>query len=357
MQNPPVHDTIVDSEGLVKRNPLFLSLALLLGTQLALASTNFELQRIADGVYAAIVRPGSPVGSNGAVVLLPNEVLVVDTHYRPSFARELLDEIRKITPNPVRYVVNSHWHNDHTQGNQAYFNAFPRGVEFLSHNNTRRDILKTAIPSIKDSLAQLPGQIKKAEESLAGIADEAQRARTRTQIENNKAYYEELKMIEISLPTLTFDKSIVLHRGDREVQILYFGRGHTAGDVVVFLPKEKIVVTGDLLTNGIPFFRDAFPSDWGNTLKGVTGLDWDQAVPGHGPVQQGKDQIKKLTAFMEEMVGTVRKMAVAGRSLDDVKKAVDFSKYKGDFAGFTPPMGNELAIERTYLEATGKVKE
>src|SRR5258706_4043747 len=258
-----------------------LLLAVLLLPTFASASQNFDIQKIGDGVYAAITKPGSPAGSNGAFIGNKDDVLVVDTHYRPSFARELLDEIRKVTALPVKYVVNTHWHNDHTQGNEAYFNAFPKGVEFLSHVNTRRDILSKAIPSIKESLETLPGAIQKMEAQLGAAADAQARTRLETQIANQKAYLAELKTITISLPTLTFDRSMILHKGDREIRILYFGRGHTAGDVVVFLPKEQITVTGDLLTSGIPFFRDAFPSEWSATLKGVTTLDTAQFVPGH----------------------------------------------------------------------------
>lgn len=332
-------------------------LALLLLPAALSASQNFDIQKIADGVYAVITKPGSPAGSNGAFIINKDDVLVVDTHYRPSFARELLEEIRKVTPLPVKYVVNTHWHNDHTQGNQAYFNAFPKGVEFLSHVNTRRDILSKAIPSIKDTLQALPGNIQKWEAQLPTTTDAQARTRLETQITNQKAYLVELKQIEISLPTLTFDRSLILHKGEREIRVLYFGRGHTAGDVVVFLPKEKITVTGDLLTSGIPFFRDAFPSEWAATLKGVATMDTEQFVPGHGPVQQGKIQITRLIAFLDEMVPLVRKLAAEGKTLEQVKATVDFSKYKDQFAGFTPPIGNVMAVERTYAEATGKVKE
>jgi glyoxylase-like metal-dependent hydrolase (beta-lactamase superfamily II) len=322
-----------------------------------LSAQSFDVQKIADGVYAAIVRQGAPVvGSNGAFVVCRDHVLVVDTHYRPSVARELLAEIKKVTPLPVRYVVNTHWHNDHTQGNQAYFNVFPKGVEFLSHTTARRDIQEKAIPSIKDSLKNLPGQIQKLEAKLAGATNEQDRAQLRRLIEGNKAYLAELQNLEITLPTLTFDRSLILFNGDREIRVLHFGRGHTAGDVVVYLPKEKVVVTGDLLTSGIPFFRDAYPSEWAATLKGISGLEIDRVVPGHGPVQEGKTQLSRLIAYLDEMVPAVRKLAAEGKTLDQVKAALDFSKYKDQLAGFQPPLGNTLAIERTYLEATGKVQ-
>ncbi len=333
---------------------VLLVVYLALSAACAAASTNFDVQKIADGVYAAIVRPGSPVGSNAAIIVTGEGALIVDTHLRPSYARELLAEVKKLTPLPVRYVVNTHWHNDHTQGNQAYFNAFPTRTEFLAHTTTRRDILGKAIPSIREQIQGLPGQLQKLEQQLSGAA-EADRARIRTQIENTRAYLEELRQIEISLPTLTFDRSLLLHSGGREIRILYFGRGHTAGDVVVFLPKERLVITGDLLTSGIPFYRDAYPSEWAPTLKAVASLEFDQVVPGHGPVQQGKAQLHKLIAFMEEMVAGIKKLAAAGRTLEQVKAELDLSKFKGDFPNFAG--GSALAVERAYAEATGRIRD
>src|SRR5438309_7442980 len=104
----------------------------------------------------------------------------------------------------------------------------------------------------------------------------------------------------------TFERSLVLHKPGRDIHIYYFGKGHTRGDVVVYLPKEKVVVTGDLLTNGIPFARDSYPVEWVSTLESLRNLDWAQAIPGHGSVQQGKDQLDKLIAFMKDVVAEVQ---------------------------------------------------
>ncbi len=97
------------------------------------------------------------------------------------------------------------------------------------------------------------------------------------------------------------------------------------------------------------------PSDWITTLKAVSTLDFDQVIPGHGPVQQGKAQLNRLIAFMEEMVAGVKRMAAAGRSLEEVKAGLDLSQYKADFPNFAG--GSAGAIERAYAEATGKIKE
>ena len=322
---------------------------------------SFEIVKMADGVYAAVGREG--VASNGAFIVNQDDVVVVDTHYRPSWARDLISEIRKDTTKPVRYVVNTHWHNDHVQGNQAYVSVFGSGVEYLAQHLTRDDMAAKAIPSVQDALLKgVPANIARLEKFLAdgkdaqgnALTDEA-RQRAERQLASQTSYLEELKSIQISLPTITFERSLILHKPDRDIHIYYFGKGHTRGDVVVYLPKEKVVVTGDLLTNGIPFMRDAYPSVWIGTLEAVQKLEWTQAATGHGGVQHGKEQIGKLIAYMKDMVAAVKDAIAKGMSLEDAKKTIDLSKHAGSFPNFQ--QGSPAAIERTWVELTGKIPE
>ena len=324
-----------------------------------IAAESFDIIKVAPGVYAAIGKP--EVLSNGAFVVNGEDVLVVDTHYRPSWARDLVAEIKKVTGLPVRYVVNTHWHNDHVQGNQSYVNVFGRNVEYLAQHTAREDIISKAIPSVQQSLERLPGQIANWERMLAEGRDQQGReltAERRTQLQNTitsqKAYLEELKTIQITLPTITFERSLVLHKGERSIHVYHFGRGHTRGDVVVFLPKERVVITGDLLTNGIPFMRDAYPSQWIATLESVEKLEWDQAITGHGGVQQGKEQIGKLIAYMKDMVAAVRG-SIGKMTLEEALKTIDMSKHAANFPSFEG--GNRSAIQRTWAELSGQIRD
>src|SRR5262249_18433225 len=147
------------------------------------------------------------------------------------------------------------------------------------------------------------------ESQLASAPDAEAKSRLEGRIADRRAYLAELKTVQISLPTLVFDHSMILHKDGREIRLLYFGRGHTEGDVVIFLPKEKILITGDLVTNGIPNFFSGYPAEWAATLKGITHLEFDTAVPGHGPVQTGKSQMLRLIAYIDDLVTGVRKMA------------------------------------------------
>lgn len=325
------------------------------------AAQSFDIIKVADGVYAAIGKPG--VYSNGAFIVNDEDVLVVDTHLRPSWASDLIGEIRKITPKPVRYVVDTHWHPDHVQGNQAYVSVFGKSVEYLAQQHTREDIIRKGIPSVQEELNKgVPESIEQTEKTLASGQDKdgkllaaEDRTRLQEQLKSLKSYLEELKQIQITLPTITFDRSLILHKSGRDIHIYYFGKGHTRGDVVVYLPKEKVVMTGDLLTNGIPFARDSYPVEWVSTLEALDNLDWTQAIPGHGVVQPGKSQLDKLIGFMKDVVSGVQAAAAKNLALDQAKAGLDLSKHSASFPNFKN--GSAAMIERAWAEVTGKIQD
>lgn len=328
------------------------------------AAQSFDIKEVAPGVFAAIGRAG--VASNGAFIVNQDEVLVVDTHYRPSWARDLIAEIKKRTDKPVRYVVNTHWHNDHTQGNQSYVSAFGAGVEYISQHTAREDLIKKGIPGVATALNEgVPALIARIEKALAdgkdpqgnALTDEA-RGRLQTQLASQKAYLEELKVIQITLPTLTFENSLILFKkaadgSDRSIHIYFFGKGHTRGDVVVFLPKEKVAITGDLLTGGVPFARDAYPSLWPAALENLHKLDFAQVIPGHGDVQPGKQRLEWAIALMKDMNAHVKDGVAKGQTAEQLAAGFDSAKYDANFPNAKQSM--ITYINRAFAEATGKV--
>ncbi|MFQ5778031.1 MAG: MBL fold metallo-hydrolase [Terriglobia bacterium] len=360
--------------GVIRGTVLVVSLAVVLlsGAGPAAAEEAFEIVPVADGVYAAIGRQAAPViiGSNAAIVVNDDHVLVVDSHLTPSAARALLGQIKTLTEKPVRYVVNTHWHGDHVQGNQAYFNVFPGGVEFVSHHTTREDIIRKAIPSLQRQRENLPQQIAQITERLAKDVDadgnpfsEEQAEQQRNRLKRLRAYLAELKQIQITLPTLTFERSLVLHKGERRIHILFFFKGHTRGDVVVYLPEEKVLVSGDLLTGGLPFPRDSYPAEWVSTLRAMAGLEFDKVIPGHGRVQQGKEHLELVASVFESLVQQVRDAVDKGLSLEDTKKAVALEEFRARVTGGDPQANRSFdqriatTIERAYKELTGELED
>ena len=228
----------------------------------------FDFKKVAEGVYGAIAKPTAMLNCNAAVVVNRDHVLVVDTHSKPSAAKALIKQIRdEITELPVRYVVDSHLHGDHAMGNEAYPEVFGANVEVISSVKTREWLAKLGVSRVKQSLEGLPRQIADLRGKLEASKDDSERAALRAHIEGLEAYLKEMTPPRVTLPTITFDQRLVIHRGGREMHLLFLGRAHTAGDVVVYIPSERVVATGDLMHGLLPYMGDGFPDEWAATLR------------------------------------------------------------------------------------------
>jgi glyoxylase-like metal-dependent hydrolase (beta-lactamase superfamily II) len=242
-----------------------------------LADDLFEIKPVAEGVYAAIAKPAYKVNCNAAIIFLDDSILVVDTHSKPSAARGLIEQIKKMTDKSVKYVVNTHFHWDHYQGNQAYPSSWPAGVEIISSEATRASIEQRGIPRVKHEIVTMPQDIEKLKADLEKASDPKQKDEIKRNIAQAEDYLAELKSMQVTLPTMTFDRSLILHRKSRIVEILWLGKAHTDGDVFVYLPKEKVLVTGDALHGWTPYMGDSYPYDWITTLDAAEKLDFDKS--------------------------------------------------------------------------------
>jgi len=318
----------------MRRTALFFLSLCLLSVSLAHAEDLFDIKPMADGVYAAIAKPVYKINCNAAIILLGDSVLVVDTHSKPSAARALIEQIKKITGQPVRYVVNTHFHWDHYQGNQAYPSSWPAGVEIISSRATRENIEHRGIPRVKYEIATMPREIEHLKSELAVAADPKRQEALRTNLQQAESYLAELKSMQFTLPTLTFDRSLILYRPTRTVQILWLGNAHTDGDAWVYLPKEKILFCGDALHGWTPFMGDSYPFDWIQTLDAAEKLDFDQALGGHGDVMHGKQTFELWKAYFRDLLDDTARIYGEGASLEEAQKQVStflISKYASKF--------------------------
>ena len=294
----------------------------------------FDIKPVADGVYAAIAKPAFKINCNAAIILLDDGVLVVDTHSKPSAARALIEQIKKLTPKPVRFVVNTHFHWDHYQGNEAYPSSWPAGVEIISSEATRTSIEQRGIPRVKHEIATMPAAIEQLKADLQKASTVEQRASIQKDVSDAEGYLAELKSMQITLPTMTFDRSLILHRKSRTVEILWLGRAHTDGDVFVFLPEEKVLVTGDALHGWTPYMADSYPYDWIKTLDVAEKLDFDYAIGGHGAVMRGKQMFELWKQYFSDLLDQTAAVYADGATLDQAKKRVSdylVSKYAAKF--------------------------
>jgi cyclase len=300
----------------------------------ASAQQLFDIKPVADGVYAALAKPAYKTNCNAAIIMLDDGVLVVDTHSKPSAARGLIAQIKQLTDKPVKYVVNTHFHWDHYQGNQAYPSSWPAGVEIISSQATRESIEQRGIPRVKHELVTMPQEIEKLQGQLEKASDANQRQELQNNLRQAEDYLAELKSMQVTLPTMTFDHSLILHRNSRTVEILWLGKAHTDGDVFVYLPKEKVLVTGDALHGWTPYMGDSYPYDWIQTLDTAEKLDFQHVIGGHGDVIEGKDKFELWKQYLHDLLEETAQAYAEGATRDQAEKSVSkllIAKYADKF--------------------------
>jgi cyclase len=335
-------------------NRTLLAILLLFLPASCVADDLFDIKPVADGIYAAIAKPAYKVNCNAVIIFLDDGVLVVDTHSKPSAARALIEQVKKLTPKPVRFVVNTHFHWDHYQGNEAYPSSWPAGVEIISSEATRTSIEQRGIPRVKHEIVTMPAQIEQLRADMQKASTPEQRASIQKDISEAEAYLAELKSMQITLPTITFDHSLILHRKSRTVEILWLGRAHTDGDVFVFLPKEKVLVTGDTLHGWTPYMGDSYPYDWIKTLDVAEKLDFDYVIGGHGDVMRDKQTFELWKQYFRDLLDQTAAAYSDGATLDQAKTRVSdylISKYAAKFDPKFPQSVGSDVIKAYQLTA------
>jgi glyoxylase-like metal-dependent hydrolase (beta-lactamase superfamily II) len=280
----------------------------------------FDIKKVADGVHVAVAAPAYKVNCNTAIIQNDDGVMVVDTHSKPSAARVIVERLRDITSKPVRYVVNTHFHWDHWHGNEVYPAAYPN-AEIVTNQITREAMLKKGLKRIQDHVRQVPAEIARLRTELAAARGPEERVKLEADLRLAESYLAEVRALKPALPTIAFEQTMRLYRRDREIHLLHLGRAHTEGDVFVYLPKEKVVITGDAVIGWTPFMGDGYPEDWAGTLDRLGQLDWTHLIMGHGDVA-GREWFQTFRSYVRDMVDSVRREAATGATLDEVKQRV-----------------------------------
>jgi glyoxylase-like metal-dependent hydrolase (beta-lactamase superfamily II) len=306
----------------------------------------FEIKPVADGVYAAIAKPTYRVNSNTVIILLGDGVLVVDANSTPSAARSLIEQIKKLTPMPVKYLVNTHFHWDHSQGNEVYLSAWPAGVEIISSEATRANVEQLGIARWRREIVAMPQEIEQLKADLQKASSAEQKKSIQEKLAEAEAYFAELKNIHITLPTMTVDRRLVLHRGSRTVEILWLGRAHTDGDLFVFLPAEKVLATGDALHGWTPTMRDSYPYEWIQTLDAAEKLDFEYVIGGHGEVIHGKQKFELWKHYFRDLLESTTAAYAEGATMEEAKTRVSeflTAKYADKFDHFHQNVEGDVA--------------
>ena len=295
-------------------------------------------------------------------------MLVIDSGYLPSAARADIAAIRALTPLPVRYLVNTHWHYDHNNGNAEYLKAFP-GLQIVVQWETKRimDVTGPAYFAIFGDTASVPNktiaamrsQISSGKNEKGVVLAGAERDSMSADLTARENERRELRAATYGRPTMTFDREMSVELGHRTVRLMNFGRGNTPGDAVAYLPAERVLATGDLVVYPVPFAFNSSPAHWVHAMDALLGFDAAIIVPGHGPVMRDASYLRDVRALLASAVSQAEDLARRRVPLDQAVKQVNLESFRtkltrGDAnanAWFDALMG--ALPERAFREARG----
>ena len=309
--------------------------------------------RMADGVYQVTGTGEVYLMSNAMMLVGDEDVLLVDSHVTPNAANALLRSVRAVTDKPVRYLVNTHYHFDHAHGNQV----FPEQVEIIGHEYTRTKLngelgnvlTETTMVSFTEGV---PDLVESLRAQLSDTRDPQERAALERRLKAQEDHMISLREIIPTPPNITLDKKMTLFQkmgdSDREIQLLHLGLGHTAGDVVVYLPQEKLVFTGDMMLPSLSYMGDSFPQEWVGSLEALKGLEFDVLLPGHGAPVQGKAEIGFFQAYITDLWQKTAALKAQGLTAEETAEQVDMTNHGSHYRQIRAPGADVRAIRRIY---------
>lgn len=330
-----------------------------------------QLLKIADGIY--VIRHKDPfpgwVHGNTTVIAGDRQVLVVDSCQTLFAAQEDIAQIRKWTDKPVAYLLNTHWHQDHNGGNKAYLDAFP-AISIVAHPETRAmmDITSPNLGAeMRKQAEDLQTTVRKHLDSGLGSDDkpltEQKKADAKEYIAETDALIKQARIFVYQPPTFLADRDLTIDLGNRTVRVMHPGRGNTGGDIVAYVPQERLLVAGDLVVHPIPYTFDGYPSEWIETLQQLSQLKPAIIVPGHGEILHDTSYLELLREMMKSVVAQIDAKVRANREapLADVQKSIDWKPFRERFCGtdksncgfFDYSLGEKF-VELAYHEAKAR---
>jgi glyoxylase-like metal-dependent hydrolase (beta-lactamase superfamily II) len=274
-------------------------------------SKHFQIERLADGVYAAVASEQGYAICNAGVIDIGDRTILFDTFISPEAARDLLKVTEQLTSHKITHVVNSHEHNDHVRGNQV----FDSDVDILSTVLTREAIARNEPEEIKSERETIPKEIIDAHSKLDAEKDPKRRRELASLVAYLQAMSKSHYELKTRLPNITFEHKLTIHGTKRTVELLPLA-GHTASDVILYLPEEKIAFMGDLLfVNMHPYLASGSPEQWKQSLAEIEALGVQTVIPGHGPVGRSAD-LSAMSQYIQSLESIVVNMIKFGKSVE-----------------------------------------
>jgi cyclase len=271
-------------------------------------SRHFVIQPLAEGVQAAIAREGGWAICNSGIIDLGGMSLVFDTFVSPTAAGDLLQAARHHLGHSPELVINSHYHNDHTWGNQV----FPQRTPIVACEKTYQLMRTEGKKELEEERSSAEKSLAHFKEKLHNAGTEDERREARLFLGQCEAEVHDLPHLSVRLPEITFQSNLLLRGSRRSAELIAYRNGHTGSDAILFLPDDKLVFMGDILFVGMhPYLGGSAPTQLIRILKEIMGFKAERFVPGHGQVGTQQD-LELLIGYVEECVRTARALIEAG---------------------------------------------
>ena len=303
---------------------------------------NFELIKLAEGVYACIHKFGGKAICNSGIVDNGNETIIFDSFLSPEAANELIEAVKELELSPIKYVINSHGHNDHIRGNQS----FDSDVEIIATKKTKEKIENEEPESIMAEKEYAKARFEYFENQMKNYGGDTN-SRKYLELKMMKPYFEELSIsyekIKTRLPNNFVEKEKRLNGVFRDVILIEFDSCHTVSDLVMYLPKEKILFSGDIIFNKFhPFLADGNSKQLKNSLRDLKEMEIDMIVPGHGNVGN-KQLLSIMTNYVEDLELVVEQAIKRDEGLEELRTKTILNKYQDWW------LGNFYSMNLEYL--------
>ena len=340
-------EIVVNCNNTLIKMPAMVTVLALLGSFLgkpdsaSAAAFDIEFEEVADGVWAG-VRPDAPrfpVMGTSVFVISDDGVVVFDGGGMPVMAEKVIAKIRSLTDAPVTHVIISHWHGDHNFGVYRFREEYPH-VRYIAHRFTHAVMNGTRIRYIDNYPGFIERTLPVANEALrTGLTEDGSVLTYTDRKEYERIVAEaesidvEYKRARVTSPDVVFDDALTLYSGGRRIDLLKLGHGNTEGDIVMWLPEEKVVATGDIVVMPSPYAFNVPPRPWAETLRKINALEYRVLIPGHGAIQRDTRYVDLNIEVAEAIADQRDRMVAQGINHEEIARRLDFSDYEQRFTG------------------------
>lgn len=300
---------------------------------------------------------------NVEVIEQHDGLVLVDTGSSAGDGRHIAGLVKSLSAKPVKAVILTHWHDDHSLGLSEIKKAWPAtriiaaegaldGMETMMTKRTRFDAPDPALEAARAE--RFSGYIETYDGQAAdeALSDGERRAAAdaaavlRFRVDGYKGSY-------IERPTELVKDTLSIADAQTPIDIMFLGRGNSQGDLVVYIPEQKVAIVGDLIVQPVPYGYSSYPKDWAETLRKLDTMDFTLMLPGHGEPVQDRLYLRLVLWSIEDIRMQTARLVADGLSLEDVKERIDYSAHRKKWAPHNPGYWLDAITASAFNEATG----